>query len=115
MTLTIIAFISAWYPAYSFSKSRPRGIFVFVSAIIGISVCFLVTITAAFIMGVSGLWDDMITPSEWVIGSLAQAVWLVIVSPIAAFVGWRRALNPKPDTPATPARGAFDNLRGDGP
>ena len=108
--LILFSLGAAWIPSKALAQKWERGVLVPVAAVIGIVSSFVVTIVVA--AGISYSNPDVFPMNEMFLDALGFAIWSVVVSPIAAIVGWRRAKNPpSPSIPSAPTPGAFDNLK----
>ena len=104
--LLLVSAVAAWVPARTLAEKWGRGVLVPVAAIIGIVSCGVVTVGIGALLDYSNpdnTVDILLKSVAFIGGSL-------IISPIAAIVGWQRAKKSEALRPSFSTPEASDNL-----
>ena len=87
--LVFISFSIAWAVAFTLAKKWKRGRVAFLAALIGVVASWVATIALAILLNAI---NEFVFPADYVLlRAITFSFWSFLISPIAAFVGWKKA------------------------
>ena len=90
--LTIVALVVAWFPTKYLAQKWKRGLLAPIAAVIGIICSFVCTFAVGFAIS---LVSPMEVNGQLFLDTISRCSLFLLISPFAAWWGWRSARNTK--------------------
>jgi len=87
--IVVVVILAAWMPAKALAQKWGRGLMVPVAALAGIASAVVLTCLVALALHLAN--PDVFPEKYLIMKIMAFLPWSILIAPIAAYMGWRKA------------------------